>query len=56
MHVALVNPWHPESTVCHGNSSTNAAESLTVFSDDDALDGAVAADDDEEEDDITYRL
>jgi hypothetical protein len=35
---------------------TNAAKSLTVFSDDGALDGAVAADDDEEEDDITYRL
>jgi hypothetical protein len=42
--------------VCPGNSSTTTAESLIVFSNDDALYDMVEIDSDEEEDDITYRL
>lgn len=42
--------------MCPGNNSTTVVESLTVFFDDDTLDGAIAADGDEEEDNITYRL
>jgi hypothetical protein len=46
----------PNSIVCPRNNSTTDVESLTVFSDNDALDGTDAVDGDEEEDDIMYCL
>jgi hypothetical protein len=42
--------------MCPGNKSITVTESLTIFSEDGALDDAVTADNDEEEDDITYHL
>lgn len=56
MHTARVDPRHVEFHRVPANKSTTVTESLTIFSEDGALDDAVMADDDEEEDDITFCL